>query len=66
MKPDLHFPAMPVMINLTHTEQMKERPRESRISVGLFVPESHKGKEHFSPQNLHHLPVSSCSLILTP
>lgn len=40
MKSDLHFPAMPVMINLTHTEQMKERPRESRISVGLFVPES--------------------------
>lgn len=39
MKFDLHFPATPVMINLTHTEQMKEMPRENQISVGLFVPE---------------------------
>lgn len=39
MKFDLYFPATPVMINLMHTEQMSGRPKESQISMGLFIPE---------------------------
>lgn len=39
MKFDLHFPAMPVKMNLIHTEQMNKRPKESQINVRLFIPE---------------------------
>lgn len=39
MKFDLHFPSTEVMINSMCTEQMNRRPRESQISVGLYIPD---------------------------
>lgn len=49
MKFDLHFPAMPVMINLKHTEQMIESPGKVRLAWDYSVLSFHTGEELFSP-----------------